>query len=471
VAKHLVPDRIKLFEDISLSRVTVSRRIEEMALQLENKLMVKSSELRFYSLALDETTDNANTAQLAVFIRGVSENCEIIEELLALVGMHGTTTGEDIFNELDKIIKKYDLPYNKLSGISTDGAPAMVGAQKGVIALIKKKLLQLNIDPSKLFVSHCIIHQENLCAQCLKIPHVMNIVVRCVNYLKRHGLNSRQFKEFLADMDAEYRDVSYYCEVRWLSRGNMINRFWYLREEIKLFMEMKGEEVPQLCDQKWLCDLAFVVDITSHLNTSNLNLQGPNQLINSLLSHVKSFKAKLILWINQLNNGDTTHFPTLKSQSPLATVSFAEDLKILLSEFDRRFALMKENDKDFRLFETPLNIDPAEAPEEFQLELIELQSDGSLQAKYNTMTLLDFYKGQIPAMKFPNLKLHALKMISLFGTTYCCEQFFSKLLIAKNKLRTKITDENLQHQLRIASSSTAPVIKNLVRDHQVQKSH
>lgn len=58
-------------------------------------------------------------------------------------------------------------------------------------------------------------------------------------------------------------------------------------------MELKGKPVRELNDSKWLCDLAFMVDITKYL--SELNLKGPNQLLSSLLSKVKSFEAKLRL--------------------------------------------------------------------------------------------------------------------------------------------------------------------------------
>ena len=46
----------------------------------------------------------------------------------------------------------------------------------------------------------------------------------------------------------------------------------------------------------WLCDFAFMVDITKYLSELNIMYQDPNQLLISLLSNVKSFEAKWMLW-------------------------------------------------------------------------------------------------------------------------------------------------------------------------------
>ncbi|GBP26069.1 General transcription factor II-I repeat domain-containing protein 2A [Eumeta japonica] len=57
-----------------------------------------------FSIALDESTDLSDTAQLAIFIRGVDKEFTVTEELLALQPLKGTTAGEDIYNEVRKVI-------------------------------------------------------------------------------------------------------------------------------------------------------------------------------------------------------------------------------------------------------------------------------------------------------------------------------------------------------------------------------
>ncbi|TWW71158.1 General transcription factor II-I repeat domain-containing protein 2A [Takifugu flavidus] len=469
-AEVLAPDKVKLFQSVSLSRRTVADRITDMAQNIEKTLKDTARDFEYFSLACDETTDITNTAQLAIFVRGISK-FEIKEELLSLQAMHGTSKGEDLFSQVVVAMNNFELPFEKLSGIATDGAPAMVGTQKGLTALVKKEMSRLGLDPSDIVVCHCVIHQESLCAHSLKLNNVMKTVVSTINFIKSRGLNNRQFKELLSELESEYGDLVYHCEVRWLSRANMLARFYTLREEVKHFMEMKGKPVMELSDGKFLSDLAFMVDITKHLSELNIKLQGPNQLISSLLSNVKTFEVKLRLWQEQLERGNTVHFPTLQEQKPDVMTEYAGECAKLVQAFDERFHDVKNIQRELDMFATPFNVQPSDVPDKFQMEIIELQNNNELKAKYNNLSLLDFYKLYVSAEDFPILRRHALKFASLFGTTYRCEQFFSKLTLAKTRFRSRLTDPNLENQLRVASSSLPADIRCLSKEKQFQPSH
>ena len=119
----LAPDKVKLFQSVSLSRRTVSDRITDMAQDIEKTLKNTARDFEYFSLACDETTDITNTAQLAMFVRGITTEFETKEELLSLQAMHGTTKGEDLFNQVILAMNNFELPF-ELSGITTDGAPA-----------------------------------------------------------------------------------------------------------------------------------------------------------------------------------------------------------------------------------------------------------------------------------------------------------------------------------------------------------
>ena len=271
----LCPGKKKLFKGISLSPNTVANRITDLAANVEKQLIETIKDFKAFSIALDESTDVSDSAQCVVFIRGVDSSLNLTEEFLDLIPLKGTTTGRDIFQALEKCIEKYGLPWDKFVSLATDGALSMCSQNVGVVGLVKNKLNSLETIGINFTIIHCILHQEALCSKSLQMKEVMDVVVKTINFIRSRGLNHRQFTSFLADMDSEYGELLYHTEVRWLSRGNVLKRFFALRDEIASFMKMNNKAVPLLTDSTFQCNLAFLTDITDHLN---LKLQGKNRL-------------------------------------------------------------------------------------------------------------------------------------------------------------------------------------------------
>ena len=144
-AEKLAPKSVHLYQKLSLSRPTVCERIKEMGQDIEDNLKKRAEKFVNFSLCLDETTDIKNTVQLAILFRGVTSDFQIDENLLSLESMHKTTRGEDLLQKLLQSLGKFDLPLDKLCGVATDGAPAMVGKHKGVVSL-RRKWMQEELD-------------------------------------------------------------------------------------------------------------------------------------------------------------------------------------------------------------------------------------------------------------------------------------------------------------------------------------
>ena len=84
------------------------------------------------SLAVDEYTDIGDVPQLNCNIMLVNDDGCVSEEFLTVLPLLGRTSGEDIFNVIMKFFKDNSINIKKLVSVATDGAPSMVGRQKGL---------------------------------------------------------------------------------------------------------------------------------------------------------------------------------------------------------------------------------------------------------------------------------------------------------------------------------------------------
>ena len=86
----------------------------------------------------------------------------VSEELLDLQSLKGQTRGTDLFASVYSAVDDMKLQWNKVTGITTDGAPAMAGERSGLSTLVCNKVSE---EGNKAIKLHCIIHQEVLCAK------------------------------------------------------------------------------------------------------------------------------------------------------------------------------------------------------------------------------------------------------------------------------------------------------------------
>lgn len=464
-AALICPEKKEAFEKVPLSRRTVTRRIEDIAGNLELQLQRKVADFDFFSLALDESCDVRDTAQLLVFVRGLTD-FTITEELAAMRPLKGTTTGSDLFTEVNACMDTLGLKWDRLVGVTTDGCPNLTGKNVGLLKRMQDKVTEINADQKLVFL-HCILHQHVLCKSVIKINHVIDVVTKIVNFIRARALNHRQFVALLEEHQTEHNDISYHTAVRWLSLGKVLKRVWDLKSEIREFCEIKGKDIPQLSDEDWMSDFAFAVDVTALMTTLNTQLQGKGLFVHEMHKLVKASMTKLQFLTRQLESNNLTHMQTLKEVTPSANHirRYSSMLRALHGEFSRRFEDLRTMEVEMQMISCPFTCNVDNAPSDVQLELIDLQSDTLLAEHFKSQSLLEFYSS-LKEEKFPNMRTHAQRMFVLFGSTYICEQTFSVMKFNKSMYRSSLTDDHLSAVLRISTSDFQPDFDTLVKDQQ-----
>jgi len=404
---------INNFQTVSLSRSTISTRVSEINAHIEDKLKLLIEKCRYFSLCLDESTYISDVSQLLIFIRIVEDNFVINEELIALASLHSTTKGMDIFNAVREQMEKYG-GFHKCTAIVTDGAKAMVGKTNGFWGHLKKNGINCP-------TFHCIIHQEALCGKIVKLFSTMKIVTKVTNLIRggNRALLHRKFQQFSEDVNASYGDLLLYSHVRWLSAGRSLQRFFALRKDIPTFLENEVESdtldfQKKFKDVQFLTELAFLTDITSHLNSLNLKLQKQDQTISDLIGHVNGFRNQLKLFIFELKAGELYHFSScqeISNEYPDTCFSeFLSPLSEIEEEFNTRFKDFDCLKNNLIIFNNPKGCKIEEQEIAYRMELCDLQADPFLLSRDEHG--IQFFK-LLSDKKYPQLIDLGLKVLNV----------------------------------------------------------
>ncbi|XP_075167899.1 protein FAM200C-like [Haematobia irritans] len=149
--------------------------------------------------AASKMLDNNAVRQLSKI--PLSNNTHICEELLFSKPLTTTSKGEDIFTALSDLLDANDIPWGKIAGICTDGAPSMTGCKSGFIHYAKQK-------NNNIIFTHCVIHRQALAARTLpdELRSSLNCAIEVVNFIKCSALQTRLF-ETLYSEDIENRNL------------------------------------------------------------------------------------------------------------------------------------------------------------------------------------------------------------------------------------------------------------------------
>jgi hypothetical protein len=294
-------------KSIPLSDDTVKRRIDDLSGDILSQLLerLRCSEVQF-SIQLDESTDVASAAQLSTLVRYPWDGA-ILEDFLFCKEVPGRTTGEEVFKILNEFFEFHELSWGKCVAVCTDGAAVMTGRKSGVVARIKA------VNP-KVKSVHCMLHRQALASKGMEpdLHFVLSTAVTAVNFVKSRALQSRLFGQLCREMDAGHDTLLYHSEVRWLSRGKVLQRVFELRSEMSEFLRNEKPDLAEFfSDPEYVAKLAYLVDVLNILNSLNLSIQGRYASILDVSDKITAFMRKTELWRRRLQDGVTDMFPQL----------------------------------------------------------------------------------------------------------------------------------------------------------------
>lgn len=110
-------------------------------------------------------------------------------------------------------------------------------------------------------------------------------------------------------------------------------------------------------------------------------MQGEQNIISDLYSHIKAFRTKLIFFQKQLKDSNLTHFECCQimkaeSRDVQFPVQFAQTIISHLHEqFSERFADIDKKADLIQCFQNSIEAEVEKVPSDIQMELIDLQSN------------------------------------------------------------------------------------------------
>ncbi len=245
---------------VPLSDTSTLRRVELLRKDVSRKLLENLKKADVMSIAVDESTDCTDMAQLCIYVR-FHDRIRFREELLGLIPLEGHATGEVMFQKIVAFFKVRELDLQKVCLLVTNGTPAMIGRLQGLVARLS------TVAPHMQFL-HCIIHQSVLCAKLSSdLKNTMDTVMNIVNFIRStSSLQHCLFRMMLADMFAEHTDLLVHNDVRWLSKGNALNGFCELQQEIVSFLPVcKHKRAANLLErmlhEQFMTEVYFLCDI------------------------------------------------------------------------------------------------------------------------------------------------------------------------------------------------------------------
>ena len=192
-------------------------------------MLERINESPWYAIQVDESSDVDNKATMLVFVRYIFQE-DVLEDMLCALLLPTNTTAAELFKSLNDYISG-KLNWSFCVRICTDRVAAVTGRLSGFTNRVEEVASECMSMP-------CVIHREVLARRKMstELNSVLQDVIKIINHIKAHALNSRLFVQLCEEMDAEHTRLLLYTEVRWLSKGRSLARVFEFRKLLQRFV-------------------------------------------------------------------------------------------------------------------------------------------------------------------------------------------------------------------------------------------
>ncbi|KFD59719.1 hypothetical protein M514_13018 [Trichuris suis] len=264
----------------------------------------------------------------------------------------------------------------------------------------------------------------------------LQYVISAVNKIKSNPLDDRLFRQLCDENNEEFNGLLLHTEIRWLSKGACLSRFFQLFDSVLQFFEEDDASLTEnlrirKADVAYLADLYFMFnEMNKQLLTEDLNLIKTKSVISAFMSKLLLFKRKFAMdELCQFQN-----LVEVKKEGHVsdADVEVYEHLRALHNDFASRF----EDILSVAIPDWVINPFASIEDEEIslQLELLDLQSNAELKPKLAEGYQRFWLQKQIPVL-YPTVWAVVKRWLIRLPSSSLVERAFSVVtdLITKKR--------------------------------------
>lgn len=260
----------------------------------------------FITILCDETTDVSVQKKLIMYTTSVDpDTLDVSTSYLTNVNVKDGKS-ESIYTEVKKCLSDNKIKMEKVMGLGTDSAPAMISDKKGLAGKMKE-------DNPMLVSSGCIAHKLALCTSqaANTVPYMkeyQEILTSLFYHFKKSAVRSQKLTAIQEILDEPKIKVKEVFEVRWLSFFNALEVvFKCLDSLLTYFTEdnsAKGSGIAKkIATEDFVKTTYVLMDIIPVVNKLCETFQKKNLDI----SYVPVAVQKCLLDLEKIKTSETDH--------------------------------------------------------------------------------------------------------------------------------------------------------------------